>query len=166
MISRAVFFTVLIIPAIALSEPVGVSGASVYVTRSDCMALVRHHPSADVTYQPGADVHGKYVAPADLPGNNGGLTLPDKVQFDLKINPMDYVKGQQGGATGTGSGTSSSASGTSTSSGTSGKYANTAMPAARISVDLKTGQTSLNGQSLESEQDLYVLEACRKAGFR
>ncbi|PKU25823.1 hypothetical protein [Telmatospirillum siberiense] len=155
MISRVVFFTILMIPSIALADPVGVSGAGVYVTRSDCMALVRHHPSPDVAYQPGTDVHGKYVAPADLPADNGGFTLPDKVQFDLKINPMDYVKGQQSG--------SSSTSGTTTSSS---KYANTAMPVARISVDLKTGQTSLNGRPLEGEQDLYVLEACRKAGFR
>ncbi len=146
MIRRGVLLMVLLGPGIAAADPVGVSGASVYVTRSDCMALVRHHPSADATYQPGADVHGKYVAPADLPGGNAGFTLPDKVQFDLKINPMDYAAGQP--------------------NGTTGKYANTALTVGRVSVDLKTGQTLLNGKPLDGEQDQYILDACRKAGFR
>jgi hypothetical protein len=146
MIRRSILLMVLLGPSIALADPVGVSGASVYVTKSDCMALVRHHPSADATYQPGTDVHGKYVAPADLPGSNAGITLPDKVQFDLKINPMNYAQGQQNAV--------------------SGKYANTALTVAHISVDLKTGQTLLNGKPLDGEQDQYILDACYKAGFR
>jgi len=44
-----------------------------------CQALVKHVPDADVTYQPGIDVHGKPVAPADL---------PDSVAFKLQ-NPIN-----------------------------------------------------------------------------
>jgi hypothetical protein len=146
MIWRGMLLLALLGPSIALADPVGVSGAPVYVTKSDCMALVHHHPSSDVTYQPGADVHGKYVTPADLPNSDTAFALPDKVQFDLKINPMNYAQGQQGV--------------------TSGKYANTALTVARVAVDLKTGQTLLNGKPLDGGQDQYVLEACRKAGFR
>lgn len=181
MICRIVVASALLFPSIALADPVGVSGASVYVTKSDCMALVRHHPSADATYQPGADVHGKYVPPADMPGSGVGIALPDKVEFDLKINPMNYVKGQQAGSVGSTGSSSSSSSTTSTpsssstsspspstgaSSAAAGQYANTAMPVARIGVDLKSGQTYLNGRPLDGEQDVYVLDACRKAGFR
>jgi hypothetical protein len=35
-----------------------------------CRALVKHVPDADVTYRGGVDVHGKPVAPADLPDSN------------------------------------------------------------------------------------------------
>jgi hypothetical protein len=145
-IGTGIFLLVLMGPTIAASDTVGVNGESVYVTRSDCMALVRHHPSADATYQPGVDVHGKYVAPADLPAGNTTVTLPDKVQFDLKINPVTYGK--------------------TTANATSSNYANTAMSVAHVSVDLKTGQTLLNGKPLDGDQDQYVVDACRKAGFR
>jgi len=146
MLTRGILIMVLVAPVAAVADPVGISGESVYVTRSDCMALVRHHPSADATYQPGTDVHGKYVAPADLPGGNTAVALPDKVQFDLKINPMNYGQGSQNTA--------------------ANKYANTALTVARVAVDLKTGQTLLNGKPLDGDQDQYVLEACRKAGFK
>jgi hypothetical protein len=111
------------------------------------MALVRHHPAGGTNYQPGVDVHGKYVAPADLPDSQTNYSLPDRVTFDLKINPMMY--GQVG-----------------QSPSAAGKYANTALPVAKVSVDLKTGQTLLNGRPLEPEQEGVVLDACRKAGFR
>ena len=39
------------------------------ITERDCRALVAHRPNDDVAYQPGRDVHGRPVAPADLPGN-------------------------------------------------------------------------------------------------
>ena len=146
MMVRGIFLMVLLGPTVALADSVGVTGESVYVTKSDCMTLVRHHPSADVTYQPGADVHGKYVAPADLPSGGAAFSLPDKVQFDLKINPMTYNQPSQTAA--------------------ASKYANTTSTVAHIAVDLKTGQTLLNGQPLEGDQDQYVLEVCRKAGFR
>ena len=39
---------------------------------------MRHEPAPDVAYQPGVDVHGRAVAPADL---NGGsqIELPDVI---------------------------------------------------------------------------------------
>ncbi len=41
----------------------------VTITERECRALVAHRPDDDVAYQPGRDVHGRPVAPADLPGN-------------------------------------------------------------------------------------------------
>lgn len=47
------------------------------VTLGACRTLVAHHPSPDVTYQPGVDVEGRAVAPADLPGSGGAAGLGD-----------------------------------------------------------------------------------------
>lgn len=48
--------------------------AAIEVTHSHqmCLFLDQHTPRADVAYQPGVDVHGKAVVPADL---NGGDVL-------------------------------------------------------------------------------------------
>lgn len=50
-----------------------------------CQSLVQYTPSADVAYQPGVDVHGKPVTPADLPGNPT-IVLPDKINIPLTMN--------------------------------------------------------------------------------
>lgn len=68
----------------ARAEPVTVT-----VTREDCARLVPHVPDADVTYQPGVDVNGNPVAPADLDGGLQ-LELPKEFSFDLQIQPIDF----------------------------------------------------------------------------
>jgi hypothetical protein len=50
-----------------------------------CNALVKHTPDADVVYQPGVDVHGNAVAPADLPGAPQ-MKLPETIKIPLTIN--------------------------------------------------------------------------------
>jgi len=47
-----------------------VSAASYGVDPVFCNALTKHIPSADMAYQPGVDVHGKKVVPADLSSNS------------------------------------------------------------------------------------------------
>jgi len=47
-----------------------------------CQALVKHVPDADVNYQPGIDVHGKPVVPADLP-DSPQLQLPKTISIPL-----------------------------------------------------------------------------------
>ena len=51
---------------------------TIAVARSDCELAVRYVPPPGVAYQPGVDVHGKPVAPADLDGNQR-LQLPDTI---------------------------------------------------------------------------------------
>lgn len=135
------------------AETVSITGAPIYVTKSDCQALVRHQASADVTYHPGTDVHGHYVAPADLGGGNDfkGL-VPDKLKFDIRINPMTYGKT-----------TTAPTAGASTPA--QGNFANTSVPVAHVEIDMKSGVTSLNGKTLGGEQERIVGEACRQAGF-
>lgn len=45
-----------------------------------CRALVAHRPDADVAFQPGVDVHGRAIAPADVPGGVGRVSV-----FPLEI---------------------------------------------------------------------------------
>ena len=122
------------------------SDLPVYVTRQDCSLLVSHHPDPGVNYTPGSDVHGKYVAPADLPGG-ASFNLPDKITFDLRVNPLAY--GAQAAQSTPG-----------------GKFANTNIPVAHLDVDLLSGAAKLNGQPLDGEQTRIVTDACRKAGFK
>ena len=118
---------------------------ALYVTRQDCKSLVSHHPDPGVEYKPGTDVHGKYVAPADLPGQES-FKLPDKVEFDLRLNPLAYAP-QPGNAR-------------------AGALSNTNINLGHVEVDLLSGQAKLNGHALEDEQTRIVTEACRKAGYR
>ena len=51
-----------------------------------CHALVKHMPDADVAYQPGIDVHGKAVAPADLPDSpNFQLQRPITIPLTVDL---------------------------------------------------------------------------------
>jgi hypothetical protein len=52
---------------------------------SFCNALIKHTPSADVAYQPGVDMNGKKVAPADVPGSPQ-VQLPNKIDIPLTVN--------------------------------------------------------------------------------
>jgi len=77
------------IGAVALTMLNAVSAAAeIAVSRRDCEQLVKHEPAPDVTYQPGVDVHGNAVAPADL---NGGsqLKLPDVIYIPLEVLIQD-----------------------------------------------------------------------------
>jgi hypothetical protein len=61
------------------------------IDRRACQQLVRHTPNADVTYQPGIDVHGRPVAPADLSGTNV-LQLQDSFEIPLTVNLANRLR--------------------------------------------------------------------------
>ena len=50
-----------------------------------CRALVQYQPDPTVAYQPGVDLHGKPITPADLPGQPQ-IKMPDKINIPLTIN--------------------------------------------------------------------------------
>jgi hypothetical protein len=130
------------------ADEVTVSGATAYVTRHDCAALVGHLPPPSIDYKPGVDVHGKYVAPADLPAGTPDLGLPDRITFELKVNPLTY-----GGAA-------------STAQSSPNRFAETQTSMGKVDVDPNTGAVTINGQPLGGDDNRAVAEACRKAGFR
>lgn len=57
-------------------------GQTVTVRHADCLKLVKHVPSADVAYQPGVDVRGRPVVPADV---QGGLSVTPPQDFTIDI---------------------------------------------------------------------------------
>jgi hypothetical protein len=134
----------LLLVPVLLTATAAFAEGQVYVTKADCARLMAHHPDPNVEYKPGADVHGRYVAPADLPDQNN-FSLPDKIEFDLRLNPLAYAP--QGKAP-------------------PGAFQNTGADIGHVEVDLASGAAKLNGHALDGEQTAIVAEACRKAGYR
>ena len=72
-------FLLAAVPAVAHEK------ATVAITRADCARLVAHVPGPDVAYQPGVDVYGREVAPADL-GGAARIELPETILIDIEID--------------------------------------------------------------------------------
>ena len=63
---------------------------TVEITEQDCGQLVQHVAAADVAYQPGVDVNGNAVAPADLNGPQQ-IPAPDVISFPLTLDLADRL---------------------------------------------------------------------------
>ena len=74
-----------ILVAVAWAAP---ASAEIAISRKDCQRLVNHEPAPDVTYQPGVDVHGRPVAPADL-GGGQQIQLPDVIYIPIEVLIQD-----------------------------------------------------------------------------
>src|SRR5262245_4444255 len=75
----------LVLVAAAWAAP---ASAEIAISRKDCSRLVNHEPAPDVTYQPGVDVHGRPVAPADL-GGGQQIQLPDVIYIPIEVLTQD-----------------------------------------------------------------------------
>ena len=64
------------------------ASAEIAISRKDCERLVNHEPAPDVTYQPGVDVHGRPVVPADL-GGGQQIQLPDVIYIPIEVLIQD-----------------------------------------------------------------------------
>lgn len=69
-------------PDAVREEPVAETPTLV-VTEEQCRQVVGHRPAADVAYQPGVDVYGRKVAPAEVDGGANRIDLPE--EFDIAI---------------------------------------------------------------------------------
>lgn len=58
---------------------------TVQITEADCSQLVTHVAAADVNYQPGVDVNGNAVAPADL-NAQPQIRVPDVISIPVTID--------------------------------------------------------------------------------
>ncbi len=59
--------------------------ATVIITKADCAALVRHVAEPGVAYQPGVDVNGRPVVPADL-GDTPEIKLPEETVIAITVD--------------------------------------------------------------------------------
>jgi hypothetical protein len=75
----------LVLVAVAWAAP---ASAEIAISRKDCERLVSHQPAPDVTYQPGVDVHGRPVVPADL-GGGQQIQLPDVIYIPIEVLIQD-----------------------------------------------------------------------------
>ncbi len=75
----------LVLSVVAWAVP---ASAEIAISRKDCQRLVNHQPAPDVTYQPGVDVHGRPVVPADL-GGGQQIQLPDVIYIPIEVLIQD-----------------------------------------------------------------------------
>jgi hypothetical protein len=85
---RLAWLLLFILVAIPVLAQTGTPRPALEITEADCRALlVEHRPAPDVAFQPGVDVDGDPVAPADLPG---GLEVAPPTTFIIPIE-IDLV---------------------------------------------------------------------------
>ncbi len=123
---------------------------NVIISGQDCQRLVKHVPAPDVAYKAGVDVHGRPVAPADLPGSGGTFQLPDHIEFNYTINPTAYGLAKNPKSTPT-----------ALQSAT-----NTQMSVANIRYDFGSGVLTINGKPLDPADEQGVAAECRKQGIK
>ncbi len=75
------------VPAVRAAES-DAAALQVRITKADCLRLVPHEPAPDVEYQPGVDVRGEPVAPADLHGGSR-IELPETVTIPIEVDLAD-----------------------------------------------------------------------------
>ncbi len=66
----------------------GVAITTVAIISADCARLFAHVPGPDVAYQPGVDVYGREVAPADL-GGTPRIELPETILIDIEVDLLE-----------------------------------------------------------------------------
>ncbi|MFQ5533322.1 MAG: hypothetical protein ACE5EM_00675 [Sphingomonadales bacterium] len=72
-----------LIPVLAVSaSPVGWAGVTVRIDDAACRFLTRHVPAPDIRFEPGVDVRGNPVTPADL---GSGPALKPRQVFTIDI---------------------------------------------------------------------------------
>lgn len=79
----------LAVMTLAAGHPLAREGGGLTIARGDCAWLIAHQPAPDVAYQPGVNVRGREVAPADLNGSD--IELPDVLVIDLTVNLADRL---------------------------------------------------------------------------
>ncbi len=89
LLSAALAATLAATPAAAHEKATvaitGVAITRVAITRADCARLVAHVPGPDLAYEPGVDVYGREVAPADL-GGAPRIELPETIVIDIEVD--------------------------------------------------------------------------------
>jgi hypothetical protein len=116
---------------------VEVDGTLVRVSKADCLRLVKHRPEPGVIYQPGVDVRGNAVAPAEL-YDRPAIELPERIEIPIEVD-LD----RRYGLPADDSFKADAQVGT-------------------VTVDLETGRASFNGQPLTSDDAAELRARCQQ----
>ncbi len=82
---------ILLVACPALAQPT----VLIQLRARDCAHLVTEHvPADDVAFQPGLDVRGHPVAPAELP-SSARIRLPETIEIALDIPLRDLLRARQ-----------------------------------------------------------------------
>ena len=125
-------------PALVPVTPAAAEESYLTLSEDDCARLARHYPEDNVTYQPGRDVRGKTVAPADLNGE-GALVMPQAVVIPIELDLFERY----------------------------GIPANPAnfkgdVFIGEVVVDVASGRAIFNGQPLQSEAEAELAARCQR----
>lgn len=136
MIARALCIAIV---TTALALPAAAQDGYLTLSKGDCDRLARHYPSGDVAFQPGRDVRGKPVAPADLE-DDSGLILPEAVIIPIEVDMFRRF----------------------------GLPANQAsfkgdIFIGEVVVDVASGRATFNGQPLQSEEEAQLAALCQRS---
>jgi hypothetical protein len=71
-------------------------GPTIAVDPAACQWAVKHEPAPDVAYQPGVDVNGDPVVPADLDGG-ARLQMPQRIEIPLTARLAQLLPRTGGG---------------------------------------------------------------------
>lgn len=137
----AAFLSLLLLAVLvwAPALPAATEASYLTISQGDCARLARHHPADDVTYQPGRDVRGRPVVPADLEGESG-LILPQAVVIPIEVDLFERF----------------------------GIPANNAnfkgdIFVGEVVVDVASGRATFNGQPLQSEAEAELAARCQRS---
>lgn len=110
---------------------------TVRISRTDCQYLIEHKARGDVAFQPGVDVRGRKVVPAQGPeAPDMGALVPEMLEFSIALNPL------RGGAA---------------------RFGETSLGVGVIRFDMNKRQAMLDGVPLNRGDTRKLLEECRRA---
>jgi len=115
---------------------------TIKITRHDCDQLVEYVQGPDVAYQPGVDVDGRPVAPADLDGG-WQVRLPEVISIDITRDRLE-------------------SSGLSPLSPLFQAEAFIGV----VDIDLANGHVRFNGADLSDPETQALAAFCRESGVR
>lgn len=126
-----------ILAGVALWPAGHAGGEAVAVAEAECRLLARHMPAADVAYQPGVDVRGRRVVPADA-SPHGQIATPQQVALDVSIPLRALLFEPQR------------------------RLAEAEVQVGRLAVDLASNELVFNGRPLTDPELAHLVAACRR----
>ncbi|MCR9254890.1 MAG: hypothetical protein NXI16_02205 [Alphaproteobacteria bacterium] len=108
------------------------------IERDECARAVRYQPSGDVAYQPGVDVRGRAVAPADL-GGGVQFELPEVLEIPITVDLAERFGLPEG----------------------TGLLRGDSLTVGKITVN-RRGEFRLNGELLGDAEQAALTAACRE----